>query len=285
VSRLSTSLVVLAAAALFPPPPPWASSREPPPDSPAATIWHLGHSGVAVETLNHLLIFDYSDDWPVGDARRGLAAGVVEPNEIADRRVVVFISHEHHDHFWPDAIDWLERIPDLRFVVSPEVSQADRRFAARAGVVDVLAPETGRRVGDLRVETLRSTDSGVAFVVEVDALTIYHSGDHAAFNWSGDEDAPARFVEERLGPLHGRSIDIAFQVADPRLSDAGWGGTVAFARRLEPRLLVPVHMKRDYSRMGELGEELRRSGFRGEFWQVSRRGESRTCAVSPTPAR
>ena len=243
-----------------------------------AMLWHLGHSGVAVETASHLLIFDYSDDAPAGGAGRGLGAGVVEPGEIAGRRVVVFFSHEHHDHFWPQAIGWLETIPGLRFVVPAEVAERDRRFAAREGVIDVVPPDAERRIGELRVETLRSTDSGVAFLVEVDGLTIYHSGDHAAPSWGDDARPPEQFVEESLRPLHGRPIDVAFHIADPRFGDAGWDGAVAFARRLEPRLLVPIHMWGDYSRMPELGEELRGAGFGGDFWAVSRRGESRLFA-------
>ncbi len=247
----------------------------------AATIWHLGHSGVAVETAGHLLIFDYSDDRPVAGGGRSLANGVIEPSEIAGRRVVVFISHEHHDHFWRDSISWLEGMRDLRLVVSPEVAEADDRYAPRPGVVDVLPPESERRIGGLRVETLRSTDSGVAFLVEVDGLTVFHAGDHSAGTWDGDEGSTRRFVEHELRALHGRKIDIAFAVADPRFSDLGWGGAVELARRLSPRLLVPIHLWGDYSKMDLLAEQVRRAGFTGELWRVSRRGESRTYTARP----
>lgn len=247
-----------------------------PPQDARATIWHLGHSGVAVETRGHLLIFDYSDDRPAGGGRRGLASGVVEPSEISGKPVVAFISHEHHDHFWRDAIYWREGLPELRFVVSAEVAEMDRRYGARPGVIDVLGPDVDQRVGELRVETLRSTDSGVAFLVEVDGLLIYHAGDHSAWTWGRDAGEVDRFVEEELRPLHGRAIDIAFQVADPRFSDTGWGGVVAFARRLAPRLLVPIHLRGDYSKMDRLAEEIRNAGFAGEFWKVTGRGASRT---------
>lgn len=39
-------------------------------------FWYLYHSGVAVKTENHLLIFDYYLDAPQGG---GLADGVVNP--------------------------------------------------------------------------------------------------------------------------------------------------------------------------------------------------------------
>ncbi len=272
---LAAVLVTTAGGAAQPSAARGAVDRQPAAGAPAVTIWHLGHSGVAVEIGRRVLIFDYADDRPVDGGERGFDSGVVDPGDLAGREVVVFISHEHHDHFWPDAIAWLEGVPGLRFVVSPEVARADRRFAVRRGVIDVVGPDADRRVGDLRVETLRSTDSGVAFLVEVDGLTIYHSGDHAAWNWDRGEGVPARFVDDLLRPLDGRTIDIAFQVSDPRFHDAGWGGAVAFAERLQPRLLVPIHMNGDYSKMGRLAGELRQSSFGGDFWQVRRRGESR----------
>ena len=272
----ASTVLLLAAAPLA------CREREAPANK--ATVWHLGHSGVAVETREHLLIFDYSDDRPAGGGERGLARGVVQPGEISGQQVVVFISHEHHDHFWRDSIYWLEGVPGLRFVVSPEVAEADGRYAARPGVIDVLPPDGQRRVGALRVETLRSTDSGVAFLVEVDGLVIYHAGDHSAWTWDGDEGSTRRFVEEELRPLHGRAIDIAFAVADPRFDDLGWGGVVELAQRLEPRLLVPIHLRGDYSKMDRLAEDVRRAGFTGELWKVSRRGESRSYAAPAAPA-
>ena len=63
------------------------------------------------------------------------------------------------------------------------------------------------------------------------------------------------------------------------LTLAGWGGVVAFARRLAPRLLVPIQLRDDYSKMDQLAEEIRESGFAGQFWKVTRRGESRAYAA------
>jgi L-ascorbate metabolism protein UlaG (beta-lactamase superfamily) len=68
-----------------------------------AYIWYLGHTGWAVKTKNHLLIFDYvwvprSSDIPENPS---LSDGYIDPAEIKDCSVFVFVSHSHGDHFDP----------------------------------------------------------------------------------------------------------------------------------------------------------------------------------------
>jgi hypothetical protein len=57
-----------------------------------AVVWYLYHSGVAVKTQRHLLLFDYSNDEPATPGKRSLATGVVEPKELAGQNVLVFIA-------------------------------------------------------------------------------------------------------------------------------------------------------------------------------------------------
>jgi hypothetical protein len=79
-----------------------------------AQIWYLGHSGWAVRTQNHFLIFDYWEamkTMPPGEAfvppdDASLATGYIVPSEIADQNVIVFVSHAHSDHFDPVVLTW-----------------------------------------------------------------------------------------------------------------------------------------------------------------------------------
>lgn len=49
-----------------------------------AVVWYLGHSGWAVKTKNHLLVFDYSERAaPVSEPR--LANGYINPSEIQNQ--------------------------------------------------------------------------------------------------------------------------------------------------------------------------------------------------------
>ena len=170
-----------------------------------ARLSHVYHSGFVVETRGHVLVFDY---WPGGEDAP--ASGLVDPGELAlrDVDVVVFVSHEHKDHWYPGVLEWRDQIERIHYVVSPEVSAAEPRLTAAEEWVTVTPHEADVEVGTMKIRTLRSTDSGVAFLVEVDGLTLYHSGDHAAWNWSGDEASAAVRAEE-------------FDVSQPRVVAVG----------------------------------------------------------------
>ena len=71
-------------------------------------IRYLFHSGFAVETGAHLLIFDYYKDTPRGGK---LADGVIDPAEVSGRDVVVFASHSHGDHYSPVIFGWRGTLP------------------------------------------------------------------------------------------------------------------------------------------------------------------------------
>mgnify|MGYP000382206809 FL=1 len=44
-------------------------------------------------------------------------------------------------------------------------------------------------LGKVRIQTLKSTDAGVAFLVECEGRTIYHAGDLNWWHWEGEPDA------------------------------------------------------------------------------------------------
>jgi L-ascorbate metabolism protein UlaG (beta-lactamase superfamily) len=236
-----------------------------------AILWHLFHSGFALRTASRFLIFDY---WP-GPGRvvteGGLAAGFIDPAQLRGRNVMVFVSHEHHDHWYRDAIDWADDLKQIRFVVSEEVARADERYAGSR--VTVVGPDESVEVAGVRVRTLRSTDSGVAFLVTIDGLTLYHSGDHAAWTWQYDADVEREFVTELLKPLEGEEIDIAMHVCDSRFAGSGWGGIIAFAETYRPKLLVPMHLKGKYDALSRI-EPVFRSKVIVPFWSMDSRGEA-----------
>jgi len=238
-----------------------------------AILWHLYHSGFAIKTAQHLLIFDYWPGTGEFDEERGLAAGLISPAELQGQNVVVFFSHEHYDHWYRDAIEWKDQVDKIHYVVSPEVSHDDNRYAGSDGIVTTLPADRSTTVRGMEITTIQSTDSGVAFLVKIDGLSIYHSGDHAAWNWDHASDAETEFAIERLRALDGEVIDIAMHVCDPRLKKSGWGGTFAFADRYQPRLLVPMHMKGKYEQVVDAQHILEESGVSVAFWPVQSRGE------------
>ena len=146
-----------------------------------AVVWYLGHSAMAIKTHDNLLIFDYYEDGRVSDTP-GMANGCICPDEIAGQKVTVFASHSHGDHYDPVIFDWREKVQDITYVLGFESDDKD------VPAHEIIGPRQTRRYGDLTVHTIKSNDSGVGFLVEVDGLKIFHAGDHAnrTRDFSGD---------------------------------------------------------------------------------------------------
>lgn len=238
-----------------------------------AILWHLYHSGFAVKSARHLLIFDYWPGQKVLKNKKGLAAGLIDPDEIKGENVIVFVSHQHSDHFYRDCLKWKDKVKRIHYVVSPEVSRKDRRFTSREDLITTLAPNQVAKVRDVLIKTLLSTDSGVAFLVKTDGLTIYHSGDHACWNWDNNPELEKKFVTKLLKPLENENIDIGMHVCDPRLKTMGWGGIFAFARKYKPKLLIPMHLKGNYNVTAEIESLLKEYEIPVLFWPVQSPGD------------
>ncbi len=206
-----------------------------------ALVWYLGHSGWAVQTANHLLIFDYHELTRPAD-EPSLANGHILPGEVAGQKVTVFVSHEHGDHFNPLILDWQGRIPDLTYVFGfhPEKSRRPG-LPGEYPPYEYVAPRGTRTIDGVTVTTIASTDSGEGFLVEADGVVILHPGDHA--NRRRDFSGPYRAEMNYLAGINARP-DIAFFP----ISGCGFGdleavrmGVYDSLKALEPRVFLPMH--------------------------------------------
>ena len=190
-----------------------------------AKVWYLAHSGFAVQTESSFLIFDYYLDEPKGGT---IEQGVIDPKELAEKNVIVFVSHNHDDHFNPVVFEWQKTIPN------PEIPNA-----IRIGPDDTVEQE------DLVVKTYRSTDEGVAFLVQIDGLAIYHAGDLNWWHWEGEPETynikMADDYKKQIDLLAGERIDLAFVPLDPRQErQYDWGVKYLLERNNVP-YVVPMH--------------------------------------------
>jgi len=198
-----------------------------------ASIWYLGHSGWAVRTHDHFLVFDYGGSTGLPPDQPGLANGRIDPVELRGQRVTVFVTHEHGDHFDPAIFGWREQLPRIHYVLG---FQADS-----AGAYVRMAPRETRTVDGIRVTTIRSLDSGVGYVVEVDGLVLFHAGDHANpdRDLNGDYPPEIEFIKAQ-----GLDPDIAFlpvtgcNFRDPVAVEIGVEYTL---RTLGPDMFLPMH--------------------------------------------
>ncbi|WP_444659727.1 MBL fold metallo-hydrolase [Caproiciproducens sp. R2] len=231
-----------------------------------AEIRYLYNSGFTLKTDRHLFIFDYYLDSPKGC---GLEKGVVDPEEIKDLDVVVFVSHSHPDHYNPKIFSWRKTVGKIRYVLSDDIKTSE----------DVIRAAPGREydLGDLSVRTLDSTDIGVAFLIQADGLCIYHAGDLNDWYWNGEPDSDNREMtrryREQIDTLKGEAIDIAFVPADPRLEEHALRGLDYFMRTVGAELAVPMHFSENTSVFEELKSDSRTESYRDRIAFFSQRGE------------
>ena len=201
----------------------------------------LDHSGFLVESDSAALLFD----WWKGELP-AVRPGVP---------LYVFASHRHEDHFNPQifALDGGDR--DVRFVLGHGIKPRD---LSRRGI----SPGTAEKCQTLRggqtltlpqaeIETLPSTDEGVAFLVTLpDGQTVFHAGDLNWWHWEGEDKGWNRDMEVNfkryLEPLRGRRLDLAMLPLDPRLGEAGFWGPAYFLEIADVRRFLPMHQWGDF---------------------------------------
>lgn len=163
--------------------------------------------------------------------------GVIDPKELAEKNVIVFVSHNHDDHFNPVVFEWQKTIPNIKYILSNDISEIPN--AIMIGPNDTVEQE------NLVVKTYRSTDEGVAFLVQIDGLAIYHAGDLNWWHWEGELDTynmkMADDYKKQIDLLADERIDLAFVPLDPRQErQYDWGIKYLLERNDVP-YVVPMH--------------------------------------------
>jgi L-ascorbate metabolism protein UlaG (beta-lactamase superfamily) len=180
-------------------------------------VWYLGHCGFAVKTRSRLLIFDYYSQGPRTE-NPSLANGFVNPEEIKDLDVFVFVSHNHPDHFKPEILSWRSTVKNITYVFGWRTG-----FGGRA--VDLPAPRSSKAFKGLEVYTVNCEHDDVpevAYLVKVDGLSLYHSGDY-------------------VGPIDAFRADMDYLLGKAGAVDIAFIGRFQQAQSLRPKVVFPIH--------------------------------------------
>ncbi|HDI74540.1 MAG TPA: hypothetical protein ENF55_01150 [Thermoprotei archaeon] len=104
--------------------------------------------------------------------------------EIRGQNTLFFVSHSHSDHFTKKIFALAKQTKEYIFILSYDVSQ---RYSMPSNAI-IMRP--GDRVSLLKisVEAFDSSDLGVAYMVYLNNLHIFHSGDLS--DWSRKELPP-----------------------------------------------------------------------------------------------
>lgn len=221
------------------------------------TIYYIYHSGFAIKTKNHFLIFDFYTE-PIGFDATSQKLALLSPENIKDmNNVFVFASHSHEDHFNPSILDWEDYNKNIQYVFSSDI-----KIDKAKSNYNFLQEDEEKSFEDVYVKAYGSTDIGISFLVKVDGLTIFHAGDLNWWHWKEDS-AEEQFIAEKSFKAHieklkeEKHIDIAFFPVDPRLQEFYYEGGQYFAENIQPKLLIPMHFADDLSITKEFFERIK----------------------------
>ncbi|MBQ4530800.1 MAG: MBL fold metallo-hydrolase [Lachnospiraceae bacterium] len=222
-------------------------------------VTYIYHSCYIVEFEKEILIFDYF----MGKL----------PEFDRNKKIYFFASHKHHDHFDMCIFKYADKYPNVKYILSNDI-RISEKYLERNGYskeikskIITVGKRDEKQIDEMKVETLKSNDAGVAFVVTVAGKCIYHAGDLNWWHWEGEpEDYNSglkfKYIVE-IEKLKDRKIDVAFVPLDSRLNTSFYKGLDHFARNTKAELIFPMHMWRKY----EIIEKFKRSEITKEYRQ------------------
>lgn len=205
-------------------------------------IHYLYHDGFIVETKSSVLIFDYFND---DSKKRALQYGVVSKDVLqTEKKLLVFVSHSHFDHFNPIIFSWKKINSNIKYVLSNDIEEHNY-FSE----VTYISDGENIDIDDVEIKAYGSTDIGISFLVKVDGISIFHSGDLNWWHWKEDSDeenlAMEKAFKKEIEKISNEKVDIAFFPVDNRLEEYYYIGGEYLIQMVKPKLFIPMHFGND----------------------------------------
>lgn len=194
-------------------------------------VHYIYHSCFLVETDNCYYLFDYY---------KGKL-----PRLDIKKPIIVFSSHFHSDHYNPEIFNMLKALgmKTIRAVLSKDISR--KKYPDDIPVTTVTFNNTYNLEFDTELETLFSTDEGVAFIITCPNGTIYHAGDLNDWVWAGESEQYNKQMtgayRHEINKIKGREFDLAFLVLDPRQEKDYAKGITYFLNSTSTKRVFPMH--------------------------------------------
>lgn len=221
-------------------------------------VTYIHHSGFAVETDKNVLIFDYYTE--------GGKIPSLDIEKFNNKNIYFFVSHSHGDHFDKKIFDY--RNNNVKFILSDDV---DKKYISDD--VIMVTPHCKYNIDDISIETLLSNDMGVAFIVNCDNKTIYHSGDLNWWHWNGEPDnwnkSMGEIYKNEVSLLTGKHIDVAFVPVDPRLEENYILAIDYIMKNVDIDYVLPMHFWGDFNVYDRLISDEKSNSYRDKIIKIS----------------
>ena len=195
-------------------------------------ITFINHSCFLIETNGCYYMYDYE-------------CGSL-PKISNTKSIFVLSSHGHHDHYNQEIFSILKNM-GMQHI-----------YAILSDDIEVPEDVNGLQVSpekeyDLclgqKLTTFKSTDLGVAFLIEDQDKLIYHAGDLNDWVWEGEPDSYneqmtidyRNQIDLLVEKLNSRKIDVAFVVLDPRQEKDYDRGLCYFLEHVPVKKVYPMH--------------------------------------------
>ena len=230
-------------------------------------VTYITHSCFLVETQNSLFLFDYFEgELPALDTSKPLYC---------------FASHSHGDHFSERLFEATSPHPNAHYILSDDIfkSRIPQELTAKT---DFIAPAQIIVLDGMSIKALKSTDMGVAFVIDENGTLIYHAGDLNCWQWEEESDEYNRTMEQNyikeIEKLDGLHFKLAFIPLDPRQGeDIRQKGIKIFLEYANAENIFPMHLWDNYdiapalaAQMGtEEAELMRCCSHKNEVFEIT----------------
>ena len=239
----------------------------------------IHHSCFLVEVDDLVLIFDYFG----GDRVNGFHFTGKIPDYAPDTKIYMFASHKHQDQFDMDILRWSEKYTNIHYILSKDI-RISPHFLQKHGIdpgvrkkVTFVSANNHYEVDDLKIQTLLSTDAGVAFYVNVRGVSIFHAGDlndwkmeHVGELINGKQE---RTFRHEIRKLADKPVNFAFVPMDPRLGPYQTLGIDFVLKNTDAEFVFPMHMWQDYSAIREYKKHITNLGMADRVIEIERENQ------------
>ncbi len=248
---------------------------------------YLGQSGFFIETAGATLIFDWGYVRDV--SFKSISNEEKLPEIRSDKPLYVFVSHVHEDHFRRENFNLLQKYPmsemylgydhsinEINGFIEHLPESVKSKISFFNGEQKLIVNDKGN---NLVISTLRSTDMGVAFLVDIDGIKLFHAGDLFLMQTMKKEmfySIPPEMLLKEWGrtfnsyedyldycknefieftePLRGMHIDYGMLPLDPRFDGIGIGTIERYFDIADFKLWSPMHLWGKYDFVEEFAQ-------------------------------
>lgn len=213
-------------------------------------VEYIHHSSYLIELSESILLFDY------------FSGKLAEFDN--EKEIFVFVSHRHGDHFSKKIFLLADKYKKIKYILSDDINKSLIPDNIRDKVCFIGAGEEKRSKDtlDIKIRAYKSTDEGVAFLIDILGIRIYYAGDLNYWYWSMESkqwnDSQEKAYTKELKDiaqyisLDNKPVDIAFIPIDMRLGEYYYLGLKYYMDIVGARYIFPMHLNADFCELGKL---------------------------------